>query len=55
LLRYLADLGLMPGTAVRILEIAPFDGPITIDIEGTEKVVGLPVAQEVLVTAKRQA
>jgi DtxR family Mn-dependent transcriptional regulator len=54
LLRYLAELGLMPGTAVRILEIAPFDGPITIEIGGDTKVVGSGVAQEVLVTTEKE-
>lgn len=50
LLRYLAQLGLMPGTAVRILEIAPFDGPMTLEVEGNNKVVGFTIAQQVLVT-----
>jgi DtxR family Mn-dependent transcriptional regulator len=54
LLRYLAELGLMPGTLVRVLEIAPFDGPMTIDIDGVSKVIGFPVAQEVLVTAQKK-
>jgi DtxR family Mn-dependent transcriptional regulator len=54
LLRYLAELGLMPGTAVRILEIAPFDGPITIEIGEDTKVVGSVVAQEVLVTTEKE-
>ncbi|MCB8944207.1 MAG: metal-dependent transcriptional regulator [Ardenticatenaceae bacterium] len=50
LLRYLAELGLMPGTAVRVLEIAPFDGPITLDVDGSQKVIGYAVAQQVLMT-----
>ena len=50
LLRYLANLGLMPGTAVQILDIAPFDGPITLNVEGVNKVVGFNVAQQVLMT-----
>lgn len=54
LLRYLAELGLRPGTAVRVLEIAPFDGPITIEIGGDTKVVGSAVAQEVLVTTEKE-
>ncbi len=31
-LRYLADLGLVPGGLVKILAKAPFDGPITIEV-----------------------
>jgi DtxR family transcriptional regulator, Mn-dependent transcriptional regulator len=49
LLRYLADLGLMPGTAVRIVRVEPFDGPILVDIEGIEKIIGFNVATAVLV------
>jgi DtxR family Mn-dependent transcriptional regulator len=30
LLRYLAELGLFPGVSVRVLEVAPFGGPITL-------------------------
>ena len=52
LLRYLADLGLMPGTAVHILEIAPFNGPITLDVAGNKEVVGYSAAQQVLVTTQ---
>ena len=50
LLRYLAQLGLIPGTAVRVLEAAPFDGPITLEVEGVNKVVGYSIAQQVLMT-----
>lgn len=50
LLRYLAELGLTPGTAVRILHIAPFEGPITLHIDGHNKVIGFAVAQQVLMT-----
>ncbi len=50
LLRYLAQLGLIPGTAVRVLEVAPFDGPITLEVAGVNKVVGYSIAQQVLMT-----
>lgn len=49
-LRYLAELGLRPGTEVMITAVAPFDGPITLDIEGDSKVVGFTIAQAVLVS-----
>jgi DtxR family Mn-dependent transcriptional regulator len=49
MLRYLAELGLVPGTAVHITHIAPFDGPITIVLNGESKVIGQAVAQAVLV------
>ena len=31
-LRYLARLGLMPGQSVRLVEIGPFDGPVTVEV-----------------------
>jgi DtxR family Mn-dependent transcriptional regulator len=33
-LRYLAELGITPGTSLRVIERAPFGGPITLRIEG---------------------
>jgi DtxR family Mn-dependent transcriptional regulator len=50
MLRYLASLGLTPGTAVTILNIAPFDGPLTIEVDGQATIIGQTVAQAVLVT-----
>lgn len=35
LLRYLNTLGLAPGATIEILEKAPFDGPITLKVDGT--------------------
>jgi len=49
LLRYLADLGLTPGTEVHVLEIAPFDGPLTINLYGESQILGHKVAESVLV------
>ena len=50
MLRYLADLNLVPGTEAVVISIAPFDGPVTLKIKGKEKVVGHVVAKSVLVT-----
>ncbi|MCP4417303.1 MAG: metal-dependent transcriptional regulator [Chloroflexi bacterium] len=49
LLRYLAEMGLVPGTAVKILTIAPFDGPLTLLINDETKVIGHNVATSILV------
>ncbi|GMQ77514.1 MAG: metal-dependent transcriptional regulator [Anaerolineae bacterium] len=49
LLRYLADIGLLPGARVTVVDVAPFDGPLTVLIDGKEKVVGQKVASTVLV------
>ena len=54
-LRYLAELGIRPGAMVRILDRAPFDGPITIWVDsaagGSSRAVGVGLAREVLVEA----
>ena len=52
-LRYLAELGIRPGAVVRILDRAPFDGPITLWIDaaggGAARAIGVALAAEVLV------
>jgi DtxR family Mn-dependent transcriptional regulator len=52
LLRYLADLGLTPGTEISVTLIAPFDGPLTLDVKGAPIVIGQRVADAVLVERK---
>jgi DtxR family transcriptional regulator, Mn-dependent transcriptional regulator len=52
-LRYLAELGIRPGSLVRILDKAPFDGPITVWVDeaggGTTRAVGVGLAAQVFV------
>jgi DtxR family Mn-dependent transcriptional regulator len=48
-LRYLAELGIRPGAVVRILDKAPFDGPITVHVEGVSRAVGVGLAAQVFV------
>ncbi len=52
-LRYLAELGIRPGSLVRILDKAPFDGPITVWVEdsggGATRAVGVALAAQVFV------
>ena len=50
MLRYLAELGLVLGAAIEVIQIEPFDGPFTILIDGVERVVGFTVATAVLIT-----
>lgn len=52
MLRYLAELGLVPGAAVEVLQIAPFDGPLTVRVNDVETIVGHTVATAVLVTTQ---
>jgi DtxR family Mn-dependent transcriptional regulator len=49
LLRYLAGLGLVPGAAVRVAAVAPFLGPLTIEVGGESRVIGRNLAELILV------
>ncbi len=47
LLRYLAQLGIMPGARLTVLATAPFDGPITLSVDDQQQVVGYRAATQV--------
>ena len=49
LLRYLAQLGLVPGSKLSVVEAAPFEGPLTVKIDGREEVIGNRIASAILV------
>jgi DtxR family Mn-dependent transcriptional regulator len=49
LLRYLEKVGLLPGIKVQIKQKEPFDGPVTLLIEGKERVIGNEVAKNIFV------
>ena len=49
-LRYLGELGLVPGTALSVAERAPFGGPIRLALAlGGERLIGPALASAVLV------
>jgi DtxR family Mn-dependent transcriptional regulator len=50
-LRYLAELGIVPGANVEMVERAPFDGPLTLRVNDERRVIGRSLAGEVLVDA----
>ncbi len=47
LLRYLEKIGVIPGVKIKILEKTPFNGPIKVQLEEDEQVIGHAVASEV--------
>jgi len=49
LLRYLADLAITPGCRVRVVDHAPFDGPITLEVGKRTRAIGPALAARVLV------
>jgi DtxR family transcriptional regulator, Mn-dependent transcriptional regulator len=54
-LRYLGQLGLTPGTAVRVVRREPFDGPVTIVIGKETAVIGYTLAQSIMATSDKPA
>jgi len=53
LLRHLGDKGLYPGTDLRLLGQAPFEGPITVDLGGQRHDLSYHVAQTILVALQQ--
>jgi DtxR family Mn-dependent transcriptional regulator len=49
LLRHLTELGLLPRARVRLVGREPFDGPVTLEIEDRERMVGHEVTRHVFV------
>jgi len=45
----LSDLGLIPGTKIKVLRKAPFFGPIEIEVRGSELALGRGIAAKILV------
>jgi len=49
LLRYLASLGMVPEARVRMVDKAPFDGPVSLEVDGVEQSLGVAVAGRIRV------
>jgi DtxR family Mn-dependent transcriptional regulator len=49
ILRYLSEIGLIPGTPVEVHAQAPFDGPLTVQVGDSEQVLGRDLARIILV------
>jgi DtxR family Mn-dependent transcriptional regulator len=48
-LRYLGTMGLQPGATIMVLARQPFHGPITLDVDGRECLIGHELAQPIFV------
>jgi DtxR family Mn-dependent transcriptional regulator len=48
-LRYLADLGMVPGAQIEVLASAPFDGPLTVRIGGASHAIDRRLAREIYI------
>jgi DtxR family Mn-dependent transcriptional regulator len=54
-LSYLSSIGLVPGVRVRVLEVAPFDGPMLVAVTGSEHAVSRQIAGLVFVEVAARA
>lgn len=54
-LRYIASIGLRPGVQVTVVDRQPFQGPITILVDGDSHVIGHELAQVVRCAAEESA
>lgn len=48
-LRYLAELGIVPGASVRVVVREPFEGPITLRVQNASRTIGPGLASQILV------
>ena len=51
MLAYLGSMGMFPGTKVRVCEVAPFKGPLMLEVDGSTYAMGREVADRILVSA----
>lgn len=49
-LQYLAQLGLRPGAQITLLEMAPFNGPLSIAVNHAPKIIGHDIAETIFVS-----
>jgi DtxR family transcriptional regulator, Mn-dependent transcriptional regulator len=45
MLRFLAEHGIVPGTRLRLLERQPFEGPLTVKLNGRQAILGVVLAR----------
>ncbi len=53
MLKYIATLGIMPGALMEIVEKAPFEGPLTVQVDGIPHALSLSIARNIWVKRTR--
>ena len=51
MLRYLSELGIVPGSELELRGRQPFGGPLTVSSEGREHALGMPLARAIRIAA----
>ena len=54
-LQRLLDMGLTPGTRIRVLKVAPMEGPIEVSVRGSKLAIGQDIASKVFVEVEKEA
>lgn len=52
LLSYLSSLGMFPGTSVRVCDIAPFKGPLLVEVGDARYALGRDIAEKIVVNRR---
>jgi DtxR family Mn-dependent transcriptional regulator len=55
ILGYLGELGLKPGAQAKVIDVAPFQGPLTVEINGIRTAIAREIARLVTVRATPEA
>lgn len=50
-LRYLAEIGIVPGAAVQVIAREPFGGPIALRVDDDSRTIGVELATQILVSS----
>ena len=53
-LRYLAELGIVPGAAVQVIAREPFGGPIALKVGSASRTIGAELAEQIRVSTPRR-
>jgi DtxR family Mn-dependent transcriptional regulator len=54
-LQRLLDMGLTPGTKVRVIKVAPMDGPVEVSVRGSKLALGQDIACNIFVEADQSS
>ncbi len=53
-LRYIADLGLLPGVPFHLLSCAPFQGPLRLQMKSQDHIIGYELSQSIWVEVRKK-
>lgn len=55
MIAYFEKMNLLPGVAIKVLDRAPFNGPVKINYDGKEEIVGYEIARNIYVDLEHQS